>query len=88
MIMCIFFGALFWIPFALYTAFKFMVCQRQHDINSDLDYWDCFYIIFSLIAWPLLLSGYILYRPAESIFSWMRNRADIEGGVTRSGGDL
>lgn len=82
MIMQVIFGALFWIAFALFTAFKLMVAQRKHDINSNLDYWDTFFIVFSLVAWPIFLAGYMLYRPAQAVVCWLRTRADEEAGKT------
>ena len=88
MIMQVIVGALFWIAFALFTAFKFMVASRKHNIDSNLDYWDTYFIVFSLVGWPIFLAGYMLYRPSKAVVCWLRTRADEEAGKTFGSGDL
>ena len=89
MIMQVIFGALFWIAFALFTAFMLMVSWRKAGYpNKDLLFFDALFILFSLAAWPIFLAGYMLYRPAKAVVCWLRTRADEEAGKAFGSGDV
>ncbi len=89
MIMQLIFGALFWIAFALFTAFKLMVSWRKAGCpNKDLLFFDALFILFSLAAWPIFLAGYMLYHPAKAVVCWLQYRADEETKKTLKSGDV
>lgn len=89
MIMQVIFGALFWIAFALFTAFKFMVSWRKAMCtNEDLEFFDAIFILFSLAAWPIFLAAYILCRTSKVVICWLGIRADEEAGKTFGSGDV